>query len=146
MEVAGGEKGEDDVHLIVEYKRQGEWDGVVSLRANRFIVHHDLNNPLVSSLEQFSAWLRPPAPGGRGAADDGQLSLRGGPEGQEADGQELPHHGRGVHGEPGPGGQEDPLRQQPAPDLLGRGGAQHQHLPRPRPRLLRGCPDSGRRR
>ena len=57
MEVAGGEVGEDDVHLIVEYKRQEEWDGVVSPRANRFIVHHDLNNPLVSSLEQFSASL-----------------------------------------------------------------------------------------
>ena len=57
MEVAGGEVREDDVHLIVEYKRQEEWGGVVSPRANRFIVHHDLNNPLVSSLEQFSASL-----------------------------------------------------------------------------------------
>ena len=54
---AAAEVREDDVHLIVEYKRQEEWGGVVSPRANRFIVHHDLNNPLVSSLEQFSASL-----------------------------------------------------------------------------------------
>ena len=54
MEVAGGAVDTDDVHLIVEYKRNEAWDGVVSPRANRFIVHHDLNNPLVSSLEQFS--------------------------------------------------------------------------------------------
>ena len=54
MEVAGGAVDTDDVHLIVEYKRNEAWDSVVSPRANRFIVHHDLNNPLVSSLEQFS--------------------------------------------------------------------------------------------
>ena len=30
------------------------WWSVVSPKANRFIVHHDLNKPLVSSLEQFS--------------------------------------------------------------------------------------------
>ena len=57
MEVAGGEVGEDDVHLVVEYKRQEVWDGVASPRANRFIVHHNLNNPLVSRLEKFSASL-----------------------------------------------------------------------------------------
>ena len=51
MEVAGGEVGEDDVHLVVEYKSQEVWDGVASPRANRFIVHHNLNNPLVSRLE-----------------------------------------------------------------------------------------------
>jgi len=57
LQVAGGEVAEDDVHLIVEYKRNEAWDSVVSPRANRFIVHHDLNNPLVSSLEDFSAAL-----------------------------------------------------------------------------------------
>jgi len=57
MEVAGGDIDDDDVHLIMEYKRNEEWDGVVSPRANRFIVHRDLNNPLVSSLEKFSLAL-----------------------------------------------------------------------------------------
>jgi len=57
MEVAGGDIDKDDVHLIMEYKRNEEWDGVVSPRANRFIIHRDLNNPLVSSLEQFSQAL-----------------------------------------------------------------------------------------
>jgi len=57
MTVAGGEIETDDVHLILEYKREEEWRGIKSPRANRFIVHHDLNNPLVSSLEQFSASL-----------------------------------------------------------------------------------------
>jgi len=57
MEVAGGDIDTDDVHLIMEYKRNEEWDGVFSPRANRFIVHHDLNNPLVSSLEQFKMAL-----------------------------------------------------------------------------------------
>merc|ERR1719228_1969868 len=57
MEVAGGDIDKDDIHLIMEYKRNEEWDGVVSPRANRFIIHRDLNNPLVSSLEQFSQAL-----------------------------------------------------------------------------------------
>lgn len=47
----------DDVHLIIEYKRNELWDGVESPRANRFIVHRDMNNPLVSSLEEFSRVL-----------------------------------------------------------------------------------------
>ena len=57
MVVAGGEIEADDVHLILEYKRDEEWAGFTSPRANRFIVHHDLNNPLVSSLEKFSLEL-----------------------------------------------------------------------------------------
>jgi len=55
MEVAGGQLQQDDVHLIMEYKRGEKWDSVEAPRANRFILHHDLNNPLVSSLEEFSA-------------------------------------------------------------------------------------------
>jgi len=57
LDVAGGEIETDDVHLILEYKRGEEWGGFTSPRANRFIVHHDLNNPLVSSLEKFSVEL-----------------------------------------------------------------------------------------
>lgn len=57
MEVAGGGLETDDVHLILEYKREEQWGHVRAPRANRFIVHHDLNNPLVSSLEEFRAAL-----------------------------------------------------------------------------------------
>ena len=57
VEVAGGKVGLDDIHLIVEYKRNELWDTVESPRANRYIVHRDMNNPLVSSLEEFSAAL-----------------------------------------------------------------------------------------
>jgi len=55
VRVAGGEIATDDVHLIMEYKREEAWGQVRAPRANRFIVHHDLNNPLVSSLEEFEA-------------------------------------------------------------------------------------------
>ena len=57
VQVAGGKVAQDDVHLIVEYKRNELWDAVQSPRANRYIVHRDMNNPLVSSLEEFSAAL-----------------------------------------------------------------------------------------
>ncbi len=43
----------DDVHLILEYKREEQWGKYRSPRANRFIVHSDVNNPTVSSLESF---------------------------------------------------------------------------------------------
>lgn len=55
VRVAGGQIATDDVHLIMEYKREEAWGQVKAPRANRFIVHHDLNNPLVSSLEEFEA-------------------------------------------------------------------------------------------
>jgi len=48
---------EDDVHLILEYKREEKWGKYVSPRANRFIVHSDVNNPTVSSLEAFDDLL-----------------------------------------------------------------------------------------
>lgn len=57
VQVAGGKVELDDIHVIVEYKRNELWDGVESPRANRFIVHRDMNNPLVSSLEKFSQVL-----------------------------------------------------------------------------------------
>ena len=47
----------DDVHLIVKQRRNEEWDQVASPRANRFMLHHDINYPLVSSLEEFSSAL-----------------------------------------------------------------------------------------
>ena len=43
----------DDIHLILEYKREEKWGKYESPRANRFIVHSDVNNPTISSLEDF---------------------------------------------------------------------------------------------
>jgi ADP-dependent glucokinase len=54
MQVAGGVLDSDDVHLIMEYKRGEEWGPARAPRANRFILHHDLNNPLLSSQEEFA--------------------------------------------------------------------------------------------
>ena len=42
---------------LQEYKRQEKWGKYVSPRANRFIVHSDVNNPTVSSLEAFDDLL-----------------------------------------------------------------------------------------
>ena len=47
----------DDVHLILEYKRNEAWGKYTSPRANRFILHSDVNNPTVSSLEDFGEAL-----------------------------------------------------------------------------------------
>lgn len=57
VEVAGGLVENDDVHLIWEYKAGETWDGVKSPRANRFIIHSDLNNPRVESVETFQQRL-----------------------------------------------------------------------------------------
>lgn len=52
----------DDIHLIMEYKTGDEIGGLKAPRANRYIVHSDSNNPMISSLEllnvnQFSPHL-----------------------------------------------------------------------------------------
>lgn len=52
----------DDVHLILEYKREETWGQYKSPRANRFILHSDTNNPTVSSLEDFGLALESFAP------------------------------------------------------------------------------------
>jgi len=57
VEVVGGHVGKDDVHLIWEYKAGETWDGVSAPRANRFIIHSDLNNPRMESVESFSERL-----------------------------------------------------------------------------------------
>lgn len=54
MKVSGSPLSSDDIHLIMEYKREEDWDGVKAPRANRFIIHHDLHNPLISSFEEFA--------------------------------------------------------------------------------------------
>ncbi|KAJ4451556.1 hypothetical protein ANN_03022, partial [Periplaneta americana] len=58
LTVVGGDTKKDDIHLILEYKADEEWGIYRSPRANRFIVHNDDNNPLVSSLEEFGNLLK----------------------------------------------------------------------------------------
>lgn len=58
VNVVGRDVKNDDIHLILEYKADEEWGIYKSPRANRFIVHNDDNNPLVSSLEEFDKLLK----------------------------------------------------------------------------------------
>lgn len=55
--LAGQNVKEDDVHLIFEYEKGQKWGDFEAPRANRFILHNDHNNPLLSSLEQFQQQL-----------------------------------------------------------------------------------------
>lgn len=58
VKVVGGETSrDDDVHLILEYKAGESWGPFTSPRANRFIIHNDNNNPLISSLEDLEQEL-----------------------------------------------------------------------------------------
>jgi len=57
IKVTGEDILDDDIHLILEYKRNEVWMDLQSPRANRFIVHSDRNNPTISSLEGFEAPL-----------------------------------------------------------------------------------------
>lgn len=41
----------DDIHLILEYKTGDKFGGIESPRANRYIIHNDANNPMITSLE-----------------------------------------------------------------------------------------------
>lgn len=58
VKVVGRDVKKDDIHLILEYKADEEWGIYKSPRANRFIIHNDDNNPLVSSLEEFDKFLK----------------------------------------------------------------------------------------
>jgi ADP-dependent glucokinase len=58
LTVVGRDVKKDDIHLILEYKADEEWGIYKTPRANRFIVHNDDNNPLVSSLEEFDKLLK----------------------------------------------------------------------------------------
>ena len=57
IKVTGEDIMDDDIHLILEYKRNEIWSDLQTPRANRFIIHSDRNNPTVSSLEGFEAPL-----------------------------------------------------------------------------------------
>ncbi|ETN61201.1 hypothetical protein AND_007142 [Anopheles darlingi] len=48
---------DDDIHLILEYNTGDTWGQLVSPRANRYILHNDRHNPMLSSLEEFDAAL-----------------------------------------------------------------------------------------
>nr|CAD7601871.1 unnamed protein product [Timema genevievae] len=52
-----GTFSKDDIHLILEYKAGEQWGPYVAPRANRFIVHNDANNPMITSLEKFDEAL-----------------------------------------------------------------------------------------
>ncbi|XP_038212402.1 ADP-dependent glucokinase [Zerene cesonia] len=60
IEIVGGEENEavkDDIHMILEYKADEQFGAYKSPRANRYIMHNDENNPLLSSLEKLGEHL-----------------------------------------------------------------------------------------
>ncbi|XP_022127582.2 ADP-dependent glucokinase [Pieris rapae] len=60
IEIVGVDENEeikDDVHMILEYKADEQFGIYKSPRANRYIMHNDENNPLLSSLEKLGEYL-----------------------------------------------------------------------------------------
>ncbi|XP_030034750.2 ADP-dependent glucokinase [Manduca sexta] len=60
IKIVGDEENEevkDDVHMILEYKSDEKFGSYRAPRANRYIMHNDENNPLLSSLEKFGDHL-----------------------------------------------------------------------------------------
>ncbi|XP_034176610.1 ADP-dependent glucokinase [Osmia lignaria lignaria] len=57
INIIGGEAKRDDIHLVIEYKHGDVWGPYSSARANRYIVHNDANNPMLSSLDAFNKIL-----------------------------------------------------------------------------------------
>ncbi|XP_070577567.1 ADP-dependent glucokinase-like [Ptychodera flava] len=57
VQVTGSILPVDDVHLIMEYKSGERWGKYTAPRANRFIVHSDVSNPMLESLEDFKSKL-----------------------------------------------------------------------------------------
>lgn len=57
IDIVGGEVKRDDIHLIMEYKHGEVWGPYSSARANRYIVHNDINNPMISSFNVFDKVL-----------------------------------------------------------------------------------------
>ncbi|XP_078504750.1 ADP-dependent glucokinase-like [Lissotriton helveticus] len=55
--VAGDFVEDADIHLILEYATGSRWGEYISRRANRYIVHSDVHNPLIDSLEEFRLHL-----------------------------------------------------------------------------------------
>lgn len=57
INIVGGEVKRDDIHLIIEYKQGDVWGPYTSARANRYIVHNDVHNPMISSFDAFDKIL-----------------------------------------------------------------------------------------
>lgn len=60
IQVVGDEENvevKDDIHMILEYKADEAFGKFQAPRANRYILHNDENNPLLSSLEKFGEHL-----------------------------------------------------------------------------------------
>ncbi|OAD62563.1 ADP-dependent glucokinase [Eufriesea mexicana] len=57
INIVGGELKRDDIHLVIEYKHGDVWGPYSSARANRYIIHNDVNNPKISSLDAFDKLL-----------------------------------------------------------------------------------------
>ncbi|XP_031849431.1 ADP-dependent glucokinase isoform X2 [Nomia melanderi] len=57
INIVGGEVKQDDIHLIMEYKRGDVWGPYSSVRANRYIIHSDTSNPMIRSLDPFDEFL-----------------------------------------------------------------------------------------
>ncbi|XP_043467599.1 ADP-dependent glucokinase [Leptopilina heterotoma] len=57
IKIVGGEVERDDIHLILEYKSGETWGPYKSARANRYILHNDHNNPMISALEELDKVL-----------------------------------------------------------------------------------------
>ncbi|XP_069464028.1 ADP-dependent glucokinase-like [Ambystoma mexicanum] len=55
--VAGEFVEDADIHLILEYPNGARWGNYISRRANRYIVHSDVHNPTIDSLEEFRSQL-----------------------------------------------------------------------------------------
>lgn len=51
------ESDREDYHLLLEYDRDDVWGRYVSPRANRFIVHSDYSNMMLTSLDSFLSAL-----------------------------------------------------------------------------------------
>lgn len=58
LKVVGQPVKRDDVHLILEYKAGESWGPYTAPRANRYILHNDDNNPLISSLEALEEHIK----------------------------------------------------------------------------------------
>ena len=48
----------DDYHLVLEFDKDSRWGRLVSPRANRFIVHSDYSNMMLTSLDSFISAIR----------------------------------------------------------------------------------------
>ena len=48
----------DDIHIVLEFKLGEVWGNYTASRANRFIIHSDVNNPKLRYIEPFQERLR----------------------------------------------------------------------------------------